>query len=83
MPISVYDAKGYFVKSALNACSFSNLTAKPSSDGSFTIQFGGGPKDASNYLPIMPGWNYSVRMYRPQKEIADGIWRFPEPLQVR
>jgi para-nitrobenzyl esterase len=26
----------------------------------------------------MPGWNYTVRMYRPRKAILDGTWKFPE-----
>jgi hypothetical protein len=26
----------------------------------------------------MPGWNYIVRLYRPQAEILDGRWTFPE-----
>ncbi len=25
----------------------------------------------------MPGWNYTVRLYRPRKEILDGTWKFP------
>jgi hypothetical protein len=41
-----------------------------------TIHFGGDPK-ASNYLPIMKGWNYTVRLYQPQAAIADGKWTFP------
>ena len=35
-------------------------------------------KNAINYLPITPGWNYLVRMYRPRKEILDGTWKFPD-----
>jgi len=42
------------------------------------IQFGGDPNTAANYLPIAPGWNYIVRLYRPRKEILDGTWKFPE-----
>ena len=75
--ISVYNREGYFQKNDRNAYSLNNLTAKPNADGSFTIQFGGDPTNAANYLPIMPGWNYTVRMYRPRKEIIDGTWRFP------
>jgi Protein of unknown function (DUF1214)/Metallo-beta-lactamase superfamily/Protein of unknown function (DUF1254) len=75
--ITVYDAKGYMVKNDLDRYSINNLTAKPSADGSYTINFGGS-KDATNYLPIMPGWNYTVRLYRPRKEILDGSWKFPE-----
>jgi hypothetical protein len=46
-------------------------------DGSVTVHFGGDPK-APNYLRIMPGWNYTVRLYRPRAEILDGSWRFPD-----
>jgi hypothetical protein len=35
--------------------------------------------DAPNTLPIMPGWNYTVRLYRPHAEILDGTWKFPDP----
>jgi type I restriction enzyme R subunit len=31
---------------------------------------------------IAPGWNYIVRLYRPQKEILDGTWQFPDPVPV-
>ena len=27
---------------------------------------------ALNYLPIVKGWNHTVRLYRPRKEILDG-----------
>jgi hypothetical protein len=31
----------------------------------------------------MQGWNYTVRLYRPRKEIVDGSWRMPaaQPVQ--
>ena len=47
----------------------------------FTIHFGGDPK-ADNFLPIIPGWNYVVRMYQPGPEILNGSWTFPEPQAV-
>jgi hypothetical protein len=30
----------------------------------------------------MPGWNYTVRLYRPRPEILDGSWAFPEAQPV-
>jgi hypothetical protein len=30
-------------------------------------------------LPIMNGWNHTVRLYRPRAEILNGKWKFPEP----
>jgi para-nitrobenzyl esterase len=76
--ISLYNEKGFFEKNDLGAYSLNNLTAKPDADGAFTIQFGGCQNETPNCLPIMPGWNYTVRQYRPRKEIIDGTWRFPE-----
>ncbi len=41
-----------------------DITAKKNPDGSVTIQFGGCDGKILNCLPIMDGWNYTVRMYR-------------------
>lgn len=76
--ISVYGADGYFHKNDRNAYTLNNLTAKKSADGSVTVQFGGETNAAPNVLPITPGWNYIVRLYRPRKAILDGTWTFPE-----
>jgi hypothetical protein len=80
--VSVYNKGGYFEKNAKNAYTLNNVTAKPNADGSVTIQFGG-DESTRNMLPIMPGWNYLVRMYRPRKEILDGTWKFPEAEPVK
>lgn len=81
--VSVYDAEGHFVKNASDAYTFNNLTAKKNADGSVTIRFGGEPDSAPNVLPTMPGWNYMVRLYRPQKEVLNGTWKFPEAQPVK
>ena len=46
-------------------------------DGSVTVHFGGCGDDRPNCLPIVDGWNYAVRLYRPRPEILDGTWTFP------
>ncbi len=76
--VTVYNAKGYFEPNAQNAYSLNNLTSKKSDDGSVRIQFGGCDGQVSNCLPITPGWNYLVRLYRPRAEILDGTWKFPD-----
>lgn len=80
--ISLYNKEGYFQKNDQNSYSINNLTAKPNDDGSVTIQFGGCDGKVKNCLPIMPGWNYIVRLYRPRKEILEGNWKFPEAKPV-
>lgn len=80
--ISVYNAQGYFEKNPYNAYSLNNITAKKNADGSITVQFGGADGKTPNCLPIMPGWNYLVRLYRPRAEARDGTYKFPEPQRV-
>jgi hypothetical protein len=80
--VTLYDDKGYMPVNKYKAYSFNNVTAKKSKDGSITIHFGGDPRQ-SNFLPIVPGWNYIVRLYRPKKEILDGSWTFPNPQAVK
>ena len=77
--VSVYNAQGYYEKNPQNAYSLNSVTAKKDDDGSVTIQFGGCDGKIPNCLPIMKGWNYTVRLYRPKAEILSGKWKFPEP----
>lgn len=74
--VIVYNAQGFY-EAPENAISVNNVTGKRNKDGSMTVHFGGDPS-APNYLRIMPGWNYIVRLYRPRAELLDGTWKFPE-----
>lgn len=60
-----------------SAYALNNITAEPSADESYQIQFGGCDGKVPTCLPIMPGWNYTVRPYRTRTEILDGKWAFP------
>jgi len=80
--ITVYNADGYLEPNQYDAYSVNNITAKKGADGSVAIQFGGCDGEIPNCLPIMKGWNYTVRLFRPQSEILDGIWIFPEAQPV-
>jgi hypothetical protein len=62
--------------------SLNNLTATPDANGNYVIQFGGCKEATRNCLPIMKGWNYTVRLYRPRKEIVNGSWKLPKPEPV-
>ena len=75
--ISVYNARGFFEKNALDSYSLNNLTAKPNKDGSITVQFGGCSAQSVNCLVTPAGWNYVVRLYRPRRPILDDTWKFP------
>lgn len=79
--ISLYNGEGYFQKNPYNAYSVNNITGKKNSDGSMTVHFGGDPKQP-NFLSIMKGRNYLVRLYQPRKEIMDGSWTFPKTVSA-
>lgn len=80
--ISVYNADGYYEQNNRGAYSLNNITAKKQPDGSVLIQFGGCDGATSNCLPIIRGWSYTVRLYRPRAEVLNGEWRFPEAEMV-
>jgi hypothetical protein len=75
--VTVYDADGYFQPNPQNAYSINDVTAHASPDGTVDVQFGGCDGQTPNCLPITPGWNYMVRLYRPRAEILNGEWTFP------
>ncbi|MGE2728142.1 DUF1214 domain-containing protein [Mycolicibacterium vaccae] len=75
--VTVYNADGYFTPNAADAYSVNSVTAVRDADGGVTIRFGGDAQGVPNHLPITPGWNYLVRLYRPRPELLDGSWTFP------
>ena len=79
--ISVYNSEGYFQKNPQNKYVINSRKAKVDKDGTVTIHFGGDSSQV-NFLPIMPEWNYMLRIYLPQKPYFDGTWNAPEAQPV-
>jgi hypothetical protein len=80
--IGLYDKDGYLEMNDRGACSGNNVTARKWADGTVAIQFGKCEGFEGNWLPITPGWNHRVRMYRPRPEIVHGTWIFAEAVEV-
>ncbi len=80
--ISLYNKDGFFQENEYNAYNVNNISGTPNEDGSFTIHFGGDPS-STNFLSIMEGWNYLIRLYQPRKEISERTWVFPDVKPVR
>ncbi len=76
--ISLYNREGYFQKNPSGAYNINSVTATKIADGSVDVQFGACDATTPNCLPIMDGWNYTVRLYRPHPEILNGQWTFPK-----
>lgn len=77
--VSLYNADGYFEPNALGVNSINSLTAIPDDDGGVTVRFSPDVSDLPNTLIIMPGWNYTLRLYRPHASVLDGTWVAPRP----
>lgn len=80
--VSLYNAEGFYEENTLGVYNINSVMGERNDDGSMTVHFGGCENGRANCLPIMEGWNYSVRLYRPGPEILDGSWEFPaiEPI---
>lgn len=77
--IIVYNNNGFIYKNKKN--SLNNFTTIPNKDGTYTINFSNDNKKINN-LNIGHGWNYTIRMYEPRKEILNGSWKFPKEIKV-
>lgn len=80
--VTVYNKDGYFDINERGVYSLNNKTVKRDADGVAIIQFGH-CAGVDNCLDIMDGWNYALRMYKPQESILKGTWTFPRPLPVK
>lgn len=76
--VSLYNAAGFFEENDLGVYVINSVTGDSNPDGSMTVHFGGCEDGRVNCLPIMEGWNYTVRLYQPAPEVIDGTWTFPE-----
>lgn len=79
------ESKPDFPKGMTSPAGAPNILLIMTDDTGFgaTSTFGGDPSQTPNCLPIVPGWNYMVRLYRPREEILDGTWKFPEAQPVK
>jgi len=80
--VTVYDKHGFLIKNKWNIYSYNNITAKKNKDGTVTIHFGGDPNSV-NFIPIVKGWNYIVRLFRPSKDIIEEKVKFPGAVPVK
>jgi len=80
--VSLYNADGFFQKSAIHGCVVNSIKGARNEDGSMTVHFGGCDDGRVNRLPITEGWNYVVHLYQPGPEILDGSCSFSEFEQI-
>ena len=80
--VTIYNRDGFLEENPYNSYSINNLTAVADEDGSVTLNLAPDGEGLTNHLYIMDGWNYTIRLYRPRREVLDGTWTPPTPRPV-
>lgn len=76
--LSIYNRDGYFEANPFDSFNLNSVFATPEDDGSYVVDFA--PEDGGyrNFLYVMDGWNYVLRLYRPRPEVISGEWPVPK-----
>jgi hypothetical protein len=80
--IAIYNKDGYFEANPYNSFGLNSITATPDERGRVTLNLAPEPGDLTNHAYIMDGWNYVLRLYKPQAPVLDKTWTPPSPVTV-
>ncbi|MEM8569968.1 MAG: DUF1214 domain-containing protein [Pseudomonadota bacterium] len=81
--VSLYNSDGFFEPNDMGAYVVNSVSGARNKDGSMSVHFGACDDGRVNGLPLMEGWNYTIRLYQPEPAILDGSWSFPEVQLVK
>ena len=77
--VTIYNRDGYLEPNPWNAYNRNSVTAVPGADGSVTLNLAPEGDGLDNHLYVMDGWNYTLRLYKPQASVLDKTWSPPVP----
>jgi hypothetical protein len=80
--IAIYNRDGYFEPNNYDSYGMNSVTASPDQDGRVTLNLSPQADGLSNHVYIMDGWNYALRLYRPQPAVLNRNWTPPTPQLV-
>jgi len=78
--VTIYNRDGFLEENEYEAYSINSLAAETDEDGSTTLNLAPERDGLKNFLFVMDGWNYALRLYRPRPEVLDGSWTPPVPV---
>jgi len=78
--VTIYNRDGYFEANPYDSYNLNSINAQPDTDGSVTLQLAPDGEGLTNHLYVMDGWNYALRLYKPQAQVLDGTWTPPQPV---
>jgi hypothetical protein len=77
--VSIYNRDGYYEANPFNSYNLNSVTAKADPDGSVILNLAPDGEGLTNHLYVTEGWNYALRLYRPQPAVLDKTWTPPTP----
>lgn len=80
--IAIYNRDGYFESNPYDSYGLNSVTATPDENGRVMLNLSPERGDLANHVYIMDGWNYVLRLYRPQASVLDKTWKPPTPQPV-
>ena len=80
--VTIYNRDGYLAENPYDAQSVNSVTAFTNQEGLVKLNLAPERDGLTNYLYVMDGWNYSLRLYRPRPEVLDRTWEPPKPRQA-
>ena len=80
--VTIYNRDGFLEANPDDSYSVNNLTAIADEDGFITLNLAPENEGLPNYIYLPDGWNYALRLYRPQASVLNKTWTPPEPEPV-
>lgn len=80
--VTIYNRDGYLEPNPYNSFSLNGVTSQPEPDGTVVLNLSPEGEGLKNHLYIMDGWNYALRLYKPQQSVLDKTWTPPTPQPV-
>jgi len=77
--IAIYNRDGYFEPNPYDSHGLNSVTASPDENGKVILNLSPERGNLANHVYIMDGWNYELRLYRPQASVLDKTWTPPTP----
>ena len=80
--VTIYNRDGYLEPNPYDSHNMNSVTSVTDSNGVVTLNLSSDGESLANHLYVMDGWNYALRLYKPQRSVIDKTWEPPTPQQV-
>ncbi|MEN8239817.1 MAG: DUF1214 domain-containing protein, partial [Actinomycetota bacterium] len=78
--VTIYNKDGYLEPNPYDVWNINSVTADADESGRVVLNLTPEKGDLANFLYVMDGWNYALRLYKPRASALDKTWTPPEPM---